>query len=280
MQVSSALVFGVQELKLTSETATLDAALLLGAVMQVSRAQLLAYPERTLIPAEQEAYQRFIARRKHGEPLAYLVGSKGFWSLDFQVTPATLVPRPETELLVERTLQLFSADEKPRRIADLGTGCGALALALGHERPEWEVHATDRSSAALAVAKQNAAALGIRRVQFYEGNWCAALPLLLFDAILSNPPYLSEAEWGSVPKELSFEPYSALVSGEDGLYDLSEIIRSAKAYLKPGGYLLLEHGCEQGAWVRKILQAEQYSKVSTDCDLAGKERVTLGCWSR
>ncbi len=279
MQVDAALALGIRTLQATSDTAKLDAELLLIEVIKGSRAQLIAYPERLLGPAEQQIYQHLLARRSKGEPLAYLLGRKEFWSLSLRVAPAALVPRPETELLVELALQFFTRCDFPPRVADLGTGCGAIALALSHERPQWEIYATDQSTAALALAQQNAADLGIKTVQFYPGKWCAALPPLLFDAILSNPPYLSETEWTAVPPELTFEPYSALVSDEAGLADLKEIIRTAKGHLKPGGYLLLEHGSQQAEAVRKAMQAEQYNDLLTHADLSGKERVTSGRWS-
>ena len=279
MQLSAALTWGRQQLKASSDTAKLDAELLLIDILHCSRAQLIAFPERMLTPAEFKAYQHFMARRRRSEPLAYIVEHKEFWSLDLRVTPATLIPRPETELLVELLLQFFAKDKTSRRIADLGTGCGAVALALSQERPIWEVYATDQSEAALVVAKQNAATFGIKGVQFFQGSWCAALPSVLFDAILSNPPYLSEAEWKGGQKELCFEPVSALVSKENGFQDLREITRSAKEYLQPGGYLLLEHGSEQAAEVRRILQKEAYLAVCSYHDLAGRERVTGGRWA-
>ncbi len=280
MQLSSAELWGVQELKASSDTAHLDAALLLMAVLHCSRIELLTNSKRLLTVAELEHYQQLLARRKNGEPLAYIIGQKAFWSLDLQVTPATLIPRPETELLIECLLQIFAPDESSRNIADLGTGCGALALALSQERPTWQIYATDQAEAALAVAKHNATHLGLKNVQFFQGNWCEALPNLLFDAILSNPPYLSYAEWKGGQKELHFEPLTALVAEEDGLQDLNEISRSAKKYLRPGGYLLLEHGSEQGAAVRARLQKEQYENICSYPDLAGRERVTGGSWTR
>ncbi len=279
MRLDAAIAWGSRALSESSDSAKLDAELLLAELLQCSRAQLIAHAERFLTGAELAHYQHFIARRKQGEPLAYLTGHKEFWSLDLRVTPATLIPRPETELLVERTLALFPNDERRRSIADLGTGSGAVALALSQERPAWEVYATDQSTAALAVAQQNAVHLGLERVRFFQGSWCAALPALLFDAIVSNPPYLSESEWQGCQKELHFEPVSALVSGEEGLHDLSELVHGAKKYLRPGAYLLLEHGWEQGPALRKLLREEAYQEVCSYHDLAGRERVTSGRWA-
>jgi release factor glutamine methyltransferase len=275
----AAIDWGTRELHDSSDTATLDAELLLAELLQYSRAQLIAHSERFLTGAELAHYQHFVSRRKQGEPLAYIVGHKEFWSLDLRVTPATLVPRPETELLVELALQLFPQEGQPRRVADLGAGSGAVALALSQERPAWEMYATDRLPAALEVARQNAANLGLGRVQFLEGSWCAALPALPFDAILSNPPYLSETEWQASQKELRFEPASALVAGEDGLQDLTEILRGAKKCLRSGGYLLLEHGWEQGLALRQCFEKEGYQEIRSYHDLAGRERVSGGRWT-
>lgn len=274
MHPAAALTWGTQELQNSSDSARLDAELLLAELLQCSRLQLITYSERFLTGDELAHFQRLVQRRKKGEPLAYLIGHKEFWSLDLRVTPATLIPRPETELLVELALALFPHDSVPRRIADLGTGSGAVALALSQERPTWEIYATDQSQAALLVAAQNAAACGIN-VRFLEGSWCSALPKLPFDAILGNPPYLSESEWQAA-KELHFEPRSALVADAEGLRDLETIIEEARMSLRSGGFLLLEHGFEQGAAVRERFAAAGYKDVGTSFDLAGRERVSSG----
>ncbi len=276
MQLSAALTWGIQELHPQSESARLDAEVLLAELLGFSRAQVRAYPERSLTEPQWAHYQQIIARRKKGEPVAYLLHRKEFWSLNLSVSPAVLIPRPETELLVEQALALFPDKTEFCRVADLGTGSGAVALALAQERPAWEIYATDQAQAALNLAAQNARDLGISGVHFLQGEWCFALPALSFDMILSNPPYLSEDEWESAERELHFEPPSALVAEEQGFRDLWEIIKEAASYLRPGGYLLLEHGWEQGAAVRQKLEEKGYSEVYTVLDLAGRERVTLG----
>jgi release factor glutamine methyltransferase len=279
VQISAALAWGSRELKTTSDTAPLDAELLLADLLHCSRAYLMAYGERSLSKSEAERFAQFIERRRQGEPLAYIVGHKEFWSLDLLVTPATLIPRPETELLVELVLRFFPKDHSIRRLADLGTGSGALALAFSQERPLWEVYATDQSAAALEVAKQNAVALGKQNLQFFQGRWCEALPSLSFDAIVSNPPYLSESEWEVCQKDLNYEPLSALVSGKNGLQDIQEIIQGAKKYLRSGAYLLLEHGSTQALEVRALFLKENYTEIASYHDLAGRERVTVGRWT-
>ena len=275
MNLSQALRFATSALS-PSATARLDAEILLTQVLHVSRAYLLAHDERLLSLEEEDRYRRYILQRQENEPLAYLTGHKEFWSLDLQVNTATLIPRPETELLVELLLDFFDDKNSACRVADLGTGSGAIALALASERPHWELYATDQSASALKQASFNARKLAIENVRFCQGSWCKALPSLLFDALVSNPPYLSEAEWELAPQELFFEPFSALVGGNDGLKDLRELILTAKNYLVPGGYLLLEHGHTQAVAVRELFEREAYVEVSSYSDLAGIERATKG----
>lgn len=275
MTLSAYLMQATQFLS-PSDTARLDAEVLLAAVLQTSRSSLIAHDERILTIEEQEHYQHFLARRKQGEPIAYLLGHKEFWSLDFCLTPAVLIPRPETELLVELLLQFFPETQGYRRIADLGAGAGTIAVSVAKERPAWDIYATDVSSEALQLAVHNAKCLGVSKIHFSQGTWCQALPSLLFDVIVSNPPYLSQAEWVTGAKELHFEPASALVGGKDGLEDLQKIVQCAKHYLMPGGYLLLEHGSTQAAAIRQLFIAEKYVEVRSYCDLAGIERATKG----
>lgn len=252
----------------------LEAEILLAHVLNVPRSYLYAYPEKKLTKEQEALFDSLITRRVTGEPLPYLTGHQAFWSLDFIVTKDTLIPRPETELLVETLLELFSADKKI--IADLGTGSGAIALSLAHERPSWEIHATDQSSAALTIAKQNAEKLNIKNCLFHLGHWCDALPKIQFDAIVSNPPYIAENDIHLIQGGLPFEPRSALVSGKEGLDAIAEIIVEAKQVLKPGGILLFEHGYQQAAIVRELLKVAGYRNTSSKCDLSGIERVTVG----
>ena len=252
----------------------LDAELLLAYAMQMPRARLRSHPEE---PVQRLAAQRFtalIARRVAGVPVAYLLGRKGFWTLELRVTPAVLVPRPETELLVERALALRL--ERRARVADLGTGCGAIALALATERPDWRVSATDLSGEALVVARANAAALGLERVAFSQGSWFAALPARRFHLVVSNPPYVAAGD--AALAALAHEPPLALTPGPDALACLREIIHGAPMHLAAGGWLLLEHGAEQGRQVAGELAARGFVTVRTHRDLAGHERMTEGQW--
>ncbi len=255
----------------------LDNDILLAHVMGVSRGYLYAHPEHQLNTAQNKQLADLMQRYIQGEPVAYLTGHREFWSLDLIVTPDTLIPRPETELLVESVLQLrFTAENIA--VADLGTGSGAIALALAHEKPHWQIDATDISHAALVVAKKNATRLQIDTVSFHEGAWCAALPRKSFDVIVSNPPYIAEADVHIQHSVLAYEPHSALISGEDGLCDLKQIIYQAPHYLKPGGYLILEHGFQQAEKLRKIFLDVGYTNISTRRDFSGLERVTQGQW--
>jgi release factor glutamine methyltransferase len=256
----------------------LDAEVLLAHVMCVSRSHLYAWPEKKLTDDQQKIFSQLMVRRLQGEPIPYLTGHQEFWSLNFKVTPDTLIPRPETELLVESVLSLFQ-DEIPdskKLIADLGTGSGAIALSIAHEKPEWIVYATDMSSAALEVAKWNAQHLKIKNIIFHQGSWCEALPELLFDVIVSNPPYIVENDPHLSQPGLRFEPITALTSGTDGLDAIREIIIEASQYLKPNGYLMLEHGYDQAEKIRKLLEHAGYKNIFSHRDLANIERVTVG----
>ncbi|MGC8521834.1 MAG: peptide chain release factor N(5)-glutamine methyltransferase [Steroidobacteraceae bacterium] len=255
-------------------TPELDAELLLAEALGAPRARLRSHPEERPAAGAALRYRDLIERRAAGEPVAYLLGRKGFWTLELAVSRAVLVPRPETELLVERALALRPAPYG--RVADLGTGSGAIALALACERPAWEVVATDLSAAALAVARANAAALGLSSILFRQGSWCAALPSGAFDLLLSNPPYIAAGE--AALGALGYEPSMALTPGPDGLACLREIIHAAPAHLAPGGWLLLEHGAAQGAAVAGELAGRGFVTVRTHRDLAGLERMTEGQW--
>jgi release factor glutamine methyltransferase len=265
----------IQQLDFISDTARLEAEILLAHLLKITRAQLLVRGEQTLSAEQQVIFQQLLSRRLAGEPIAYIIGQREFWSLPFAVTSDTLIPRPETELLVELALQKFPEQENIR-VADLGTGSGAIALALAHERPRWQITATDNSTAALAIAKRNAVELRINNVQFNSGDWCQALAMQQFHLIISNPPYIKVGDPHLTQGNVRFEPDSALVSGDDGLQDLRQIIAEAPAHLLAGGWLLLEHGYEQAAAVRVLLLAQGYQEVISVRDLAGQERVTVG----
>lgn len=253
----------------------LESEILLSYIIEKPRAYLRAWPERILTPEVEAEFNALIARRLQGEPIAYITGKKEFWSLDLLVTPATLIPRPETECLIEMALSLFSHQEKIK-VADLGTGSGAIALALASEHPTWQISATDISEAALAVAKMNAERLHIHNVSFYQGSWCEALPSADFDLMISNPPYIAQEEWGLYEHGLLFEPRDALVSGLDGFDSIREIIQAAKGYLKSNGCLMIEHGFWQGPVTRELFEQARYTEINSVCDLSGQERFTLG----
>lgn len=264
------------QLMLIADDPMLEAEILLAHAINQSRSYLHAWPENTLSDDQVKRFTECVQRRCTHEPIAYITGHREFWSLDFLVTKDTLIPRPETELLVESVLALYSEESVQIKVADLGTGSGAIALTLAHERPTWQIYATDASENALQVASKNAQRLALENIYFCQGNWCTALPSDSFDVIVSNPPYISEVEWEMVAEGLHFEPRMALVSSSDGLDAIQILSHSAKLFLKPTGYILIEHGFLQGAAVRKLFAAAGYSHIHTIRDLARQERVTIG----
>jgi release factor glutamine methyltransferase len=309
MTLTEALAWATQRIGAASDSPRQDAEILLAHQLGLSRGQLFTRLREPLRAADAEAFEELVARRVRQLPVAYLTGEKGFWTLTLKVTPAVLVPRPETELLVEWGLEVLGAplspgeglgsgdsgqngphhlpDARPSpvadattspggrdkiRIADLGTGSGAIALALASERPEASVTATDASHAALEVARGNAADLGLERVQFRQGHWCEPLQGGRFDLIVSNPPYIRAGD-DHLPA-LRHEPLSALTDGADGLQCLREIVATAPALLRPGGWLLLEHGYDQGEAVRGLLKQAGLADIATRRDLGGQERAT------
>ncbi|MGN2254434.1 peptide chain release factor N(5)-glutamine methyltransferase [Frateuria sp. GZRe12] len=252
-----------------------EAAILLAHALGKPRSWLLAHADDQADTAGAAAFAALVERRAAGEPVAYLTGHRGFWTLDLEVTPATLIPRPETELLVELALAKLPREGAPR-VADLGTGSGAIALAIARESPHARVLATDASAAALAVARRNAEANRIRNVGFAEGDWFAALGDDRFDLIVSNPPYIAAGDPHLERGDLRFEPGSALASGSDGLDDIRRIVAGARSHLADDGWLLFEHGWDQGAAVRGLLEAAGYREVFTAQDLEKRDRVSGG----
>jgi release factor glutamine methyltransferase len=251
-----------------------DARWLLEHSLGKPRSWLYAHGDDIADAALVARFEALVARRAAGEPVAYLTGHRGFWSLDLAVTPATLIPRVETELLVELALARLPPDRE-LRIADLGTGSGAIALALAHERPRACVVATDASDAALAVARGNASALGIDNIDFRRGDWLAPLAGEHFDLIASNPPYIASGDPHLDAGDLRYEPVSALASGCDGLDAIRTIVGGAPMHLVADGWLLLEHGLEQGCGVRELLHTAGFVEVATAHDLEDRDRVTL-----
>lgn len=258
-----------------SPTARLDVELLLAAAIGKPRSFLHTWPERIVSTEAAQRFSTYLERRRTGEPVAYILGQQGFWSLDLEVAPHTLIPRPETEMLVETSLELLHGT-RPHRLLDLGTGTGAIALALGNERPVWEITAVDRVPDAVALAERNRQRLHLNNVRVLESNWFGALAGETFDLIVSNPPYIADADPHLSEGDVRFEPGSALVAGHDGLDDLRKIVSQAPEHLAAEGWLLLEHGYDQGAAVRDLLSAQGFDKVQTRRDLGGNERITFG----
>ena len=256
-----------------SPTPALDAEVLVAHVLGASRSAIAAQPERPLAPEEMLALESLVRRRLEGEPVAYLMGRREFWSLELEVTPDVLVPRPETELVVERALAAIASRERPS-VLDLGTGSGAIAAAIARERPDADVTATDVSAAALAVAARNAARLALPNLRLLEGSWFGPVSDSSFDLIASNPPYVAAGD--PALAALAHEPAGALVAGAEGLDALAAIAAAAREHLEPGGTLVLEHGAAQGPAVRALLESAGLVGVGTRRDLAGHERVTEG----
>lgn len=264
----------VAELLRTPGLDPLDARVLLRAALGTTDADLAAHPGR--VPDER-ARVRFFAlaeRRRAGEPIAYLIGEREFYSLSFKVTPAVLIPRPETELLVETALERIAANT-PCRVLDLGTGSGCVAVAIARARPRARVTASDVSPAALAIARENAAAHGAG-IEFVESDWFAALAGRRYDVIVSNPPYVAENDAHLAHGDLRFEPPGALTAGPSGLAGIETIVGQAGHYLAAGGTLLFEHGHEQGPRSRVLLAAHGFEDTVTRSDLSGLERVSGG----
>ncbi|HHA2246255.1 TPA: peptide chain release factor N(5)-glutamine methyltransferase [Enterobacter ludwigii] len=260
-----------------SESPKRDAEILLEFVTGKARTYLLAFGE-TQLSAEQEAQlATLLARRKTGEPVAHLVGEREFWSLSLYVSPATLIPRPDTECLVEQALSRLPA--QACRILDLGTGTGAIALALASERPDCEVTAVDVMPDAVALAQRNVARLGFPNVTVLQSSWFSALDNRTFGMIVSNPPYIDEHDPHLTQGDVRFEPLTALVAANEGLADIVHIVTTSRQHLLPGGWLLVEHGWTQGDAVRDVFIAAGYRAVETCRDYGGNDRLTLGQWA-
>ena len=277
LTISALLAAGAAHLQAAGiETAVLDAELLLAYAAGVRRTRLKSHPEQIPEDVARIRYAELIGRRERGEPLAYIVGYKDFWTLRLAVTPAVLVPRPETELLVECALAL-RADSATRAI-DLGTGSGAIALALASERPKWHVTATDVSPDALNVARANAASHSLTHVEFLSGSWFEPVGVRRFELIVSNPPYIGAHESEMSSPALGYEPRTALSPGADALACLRTIVHTAPPHLEHGGWLLLEHGAAQAADVARELVVRGFRHVRSHRDLAGHERITEAQW--
>jgi len=257
------------------DTPRLDAEILLGHSLRKAREYLIANPQARVEVAARAQFLRLIAQRAQGVPVAYLTGHREFWSLDLQVTTATLIPRPETEILVARALDAIG-EGAFTNVLDLGTGCGAIAVAIGRECPQCRVFGVDCSAEAVAVAKLNATRLGIDNVRFFTGNWFEPFPGIHFDLIVGNPPYVCSDDPALAVSDLQYEPEAALLAGPDGLDAIRAILAGVTSYLRPGGKLLLEHGDAQGPELRRFYAELGFEGVRTFMDLAERERVTAG----
>lgn len=259
-----------------SETPRLDAELLLAHCLGRDRSHLYAWPEREVSADVEARFRQLLARRTAGEPVAHLTGEREFWSLPLAVDASTLIPRPDTERLVEVALEI--ADPRPLDVLDLGTGSGAIALALARERPGWRVTGVDMSADAVALAERNRASLSIANARFVRSDWFSALGVERFDLIVGNPPYIAPDDSHLDQGDVRFEPRSALVAGEGGLADIRHIVTAARDFLVPGGWLLLEHGWQQGAAVRALLAAAGFDEVASWRDYGDNERLSGGRW--
>ena len=259
-----------------SDTPMLDAELLLAHVLQKSRSYLFTWPDKKLSDADLDQFQALLARRRKGEPVAYLLGEQGFWTLDLQVSPDTLIPRPDTERLVEVALEL--GPQQSARALDLGTGTGAIALALASERRQWQLTGCDRMLGAVSLAEQNRVRLGLSNAHFLQSDWFAGLGHNKYDLIVSNPPYIAADDPHLSQGDVRFEPASALVSGVDGLDDIRHIVDTAPRHLQNVGWLLLEHGWQQAEQVRQLLEQRGFQAAQSWLDLGGHQRISGGQW--
>lgn len=275
--INAVLTSAANSLAASSESPLLDAEVLLCKVLDKPRSYLRAWPDKRLETDEITAFEMLVAKRQTGIPIAYITGSREFWSREFTVTPDVLIPRPDTECLIELSLQLFPANQAIR-IIDLGTGSGIIAVTLAAERPRAEVCATDFSLAALYVAQLNARKHHAN-ICFYQSDWFTDVPVGKFDLIISNPPYIATDDEHLRAGDIRFEPRHALVAAEQGLSDIKAIAESARHYLETGGYLLIEHGYDQEHRVQAIFNRCGYRHVQTHQDLSGQPRVTIGCIS-
>ncbi|GAB2930680.1 peptide chain release factor N(5)-glutamine methyltransferase [Hafnia psychrotolerans] len=276
MDFQNWLTHAIQRLA-ACESGKRDAEILLGFVTGKARTFIIAFGETQLTNSQMEQLETLLSRREQGEPIAYLVGEREFWSLSLSVSPATLIPRPDTECLVEQALLRLPLAEAVN-ILDLGTGTGAIALAMASERPDCHIVGIDLQPDAVKLAQYNAQKLGITNARFLQGSWFTPVPQQRFALIASNPPYIDAADPHLSVGDVRFEPTSALVAENAGLADLAHIIQSANAYLEDGGWLLLEHGWQQAVAAQTLLRQAGYRDVSTVKDYGGNDRVSLGRW--
>lgn len=278
--IESAISFGEKVIAAMSDSAKLDCQILLSHVLDKPTTYLYTWPEQLLTQAQIQQYTRLLARRENGEPIAYIVGYKEFWSLNFKVSPATLIPRPDTELLVEQIL----ADHDVEHLSclDLGTGTGAIALALASEKPFWKIDAVDFSQQAVELAQDNAKQLQLGRVNIFQSHWFENIPsasqVEKYQIIVSNPPYIDPQDDHLLIGDVRFEPKSALIAEQQGMADIRYIIQQAQPFLSDDGWLYFEHGYDQAEAVREAFLQEGYHDINTKKDYNGNDRITYACY--
>ena len=278
MRIDQALAWAVQQLE-GGESPSVDAKVILANILEKPQTFLFTWPDKTLDALQVTHFENAIARRKKGEPVAYIVGKRDFWTLSLFTSPDTLIPRPDTEVLVEQVLNwAVESKREPLAICDLGTGTGAIALALASELPQASVVGVDFQTGAVELATRNAEANGVINAQFLKSDWFSALTGQSFDVIVSNPPYIEEASPYLNEGDVRFEPKTALTSGVDGLHDIRHIISTSPMFLNKGGLLAFEHGFNQGRAVRDLLLAAGFSTIRTVKDYGENDRVTFGVW--
>lgn len=265
-----------EQLEELSDSPQLDVDLLLSKVLDRPTSYLMTWPSKALEQAQLSEFEALLARRKSGEPVAYLLGAQAFWTLDLEVSTETLIPRADTETLVEQALQLSLPSQA--RVLDLGTGTGAIALALASERASWQISGVDRVLAAVELARRNAERNNLSRVSFAQGSWFEPVAGQLYELIVSNPPYIDPADPHLSQGDVRFEPASALIADEQGMADIRWIAERAREHLVVGGWLMFEHGYDQGLACQALLTSLGYTDVSCQQDLGARDRVTMGCW--
>lgn len=277
MQISNLINNSAKLLENISNSPRLDAEVLLAHSLQKNHIYLITWSDKELSQSAINAFNKLLKRRQQGEPIAHIIGRREFWSLDLIVSKDTLIPRPETELMVEEILNRYPQTHDIH-LLDLGTGSGAIALALASERPNWNITATDQSVTALKIAKQNAEQLGLNNIHFFAGNWFAAIPnkAVKFDIIASNPPYIPSTDPHLSQGDVRFEPLSALAAGDDGLDDIRHICQQAPAYLKPNAMLIIEHGFDQKPQILNIFKDSAYQSIQQILDMANNPRLCIG----
>jgi len=274
--LEQAIAAGADLLASSSESAKLDAQVLLLHILKKPRSYLFTWPEHALSDEQQSQFNVFIQRRLKGEPVAHITGLREFWSLSLEVNATTLIPRPDTETLVEQALEI--ALPATAKVLDLGTGTGAIALALGSEMPSWQITAVDRVSDAVALATRNQQRLAINNVHVKQSNWFSELHGEKFNLIVTNPPYIESSDIHLNQGDVRFEPLSALVADDCGMSDIKQIITQSRDYLSSNGYLLIEHGFEQSEAVRHFFEKMAFVNIKTVKDLGNNDRVTLALW--